>query len=208
MVGQIWKKQAAKWRRQLLMVSGTVALLGGMTVVVSLTTVGAQANGNPTLSLTIQSSGTGTCSTPTLCTGLADGDSVNVSGSGFSNNQSVAFRECNSDPAQPDVVWLGINVPVSCTRIRLSTSSGSGTISPTTFPVHAGVTGPQAPSTTDSCTTLSSDPIPTAHPRATPSSTPGTIRVRQQLPRLLRETPVTSLSPTSSGTKRAPRSAW
>ena len=41
---------------------------------------------------------------------------INVSGTGFSPGALASIVECNSDPAQPVILFLGNDIPVSCSR--------------------------------------------------------------------------------------------
>ncbi len=95
----------------------------------------------PTVTLAIKSSVAGTCN-GSLCKGLANGDVINVSGAGFSANQEASTLECNDDPLQPVIVFLGNAVPVSCTPIVIVSTSAKGTFGPSPFTVKTGQTGP------------------------------------------------------------------
>ena len=76
-------------------------------------------------------------------TGLTNGQSVNVTASGFAASSPGAVLECNNDAGQPTVSVLGNNVPVSCTNplLTLHTTDASGNLA-TTFSIVTGVTGP------------------------------------------------------------------
>jgi len=83
--------------------------------------------------------------------GLVNGEGVNVSGAGLTPNQTGAILECNSDPGQPTVTYVGIAIPVSCSPIfgspgnvifsTIVSTSAAGSFS-TTFIVHTGALGP------------------------------------------------------------------
>jgi len=95
------------------------------------------------------SAATGLTGTITITpnTGLTNGQSVTITGSGFSNGAIGNVLECNSDSAQPNVHVGGVvnsDISVSCNAPSLSklvTTTSSGTIS-TTFNVVQGTVGP------------------------------------------------------------------
>lgn len=82
-------------------------------------------------------------------TGLADGQSVTVSGSGLSASSTGAIVECSTATLQPTVAVLGNKIPVSCTNplAAIRTTDGSGNLSSSSFTVHTGVVGPPASGT-------------------------------------------------------------
>jgi hypothetical protein len=55
---------------------------------------------------------------------------VSLSGSGFQASSDGTYLECNSDPNQPTVSYLGSAIPVSCTS-PLETNQGPGIVSTT-----------------------------------------------------------------------------
>ena len=77
-------------------------------------------------------------------TGLTDGQSVTVSGSGFTASSTGAVIECSNASPQPTVTVLGNAVPVSCTNplSGLKTTGGDGSLASFGFTVHTGVVGP------------------------------------------------------------------
>lgn len=77
-------------------------------------------------------------------TNLTDGQTVNVSGSGFTPSTQGSIIECNDAKPQPTVSVFGNQVPVSCTNPinSLVKTDGSGNVPTTPFTVHAGVVGP------------------------------------------------------------------
>ncbi len=117
---------------------GVAALLVGAGL---LGTAMSASAATPTVTLAIKTSAAGTCSGST-CMGLAGGDVVNVSGAGFSAGQEASTLECNDDPLQPVIVFLGNAVPVSCTAIVIVSTSASGTFGPSAFTIKSGTTGP------------------------------------------------------------------
>lgn len=77
-------------------------------------------------------------------TGLTDGQSVTVSGTGFTAGSTGAVIECSNATPQPTVTVLGNAVPVSCTNplSGIHTTAGDGSLASTSFTVHTGVVGP------------------------------------------------------------------
>src|SRR5438132_1572777 len=82
-------------------------------------------------------------------TGLSNGQSITVAGSGLVASSTGTIVECNNDPNQPNVTVAGNAVPVSCTNplSTLITTDKNGTLAPKAFVVHTGVTGPAASGT-------------------------------------------------------------
>ena len=76
--------------------------------------------------------------------GLTNGQSVVVSGSGFAANSTGAVIECNNASLQPTVTVLGNAVPVSCTNplSGIKTTSSGGDLGSSSFTVATGVVGP------------------------------------------------------------------
>ena len=90
-------------------------------------------------------------------TGLADGQSISVSGTGYSATSTVVVVECNDDPNQPTVPLGPTAVGVSCSAPgSLTTSDGSGDVNNDPFTVHTGVLGP--PSTDSPLDSAGNDP--------------------------------------------------
>jgi hypothetical protein len=85
--------------------------------------------------------------TVTPNTGLSNGQSVSVSGSGFAAKSPGNVLECNSDPSQPTVALgspVSASISVSCTApsyTKLVVTSATGTMS-STFNVVSGTVGP------------------------------------------------------------------
>ncbi len=83
----------------------------------------------------------------TPATGLTNGQTVTITGSGFSNGAIGNILECNSDSAQPNVHLGGVvnsDVPVGCSApslMKLVTTTATGTVSGT-FDVIEGAVGP------------------------------------------------------------------
>jgi IPT/TIG domain len=87
-------------------------------------------------------------------TGLANGNSVSISGSGLDDSNIGGVMECSTVAGQPTVLVFGaLQVPVSCSNplSHTVTTTSSGDIPPgTTFPVATGVLGPPATGTDSS----------------------------------------------------------
>jgi hypothetical protein len=85
-------------------------------------------------------------------TGLTNGQSVTVSGSGFTASSTGGVLECNNDTSQPTVQVAGNNVPVSCTNplLHLKTTSSSGDLASFSFTVATGTVGPPTTGTDSS----------------------------------------------------------
>jgi hypothetical protein len=118
------------------LVAGTVLLVTNVT--------GASA-ATQTLTLTSTAAGV-TCdnSNPAMpvCSGLAGGDTITLVGKGFTPGSLASDIECNSDPSQPVILFLGNYVPISCTPLKLSDISATGGYNPPPFAVVQGTTGP------------------------------------------------------------------
>lgn len=100
---------------------------------------------------------TGTMSvTPT--TGLTNGESVSVTGSGFTPSGIGNFLECNDAPSEPNVALpspVSNSVGVGCSAISYSllvTVSSTGTISKS-FTISEGTVGPPCGKSTDAIAT-------------------------------------------------------
>lgn len=85
----------------------------------------------------------------TPATGLAGGDTVSVSGSGFAASSTGGILECNDDPGQPTSQVAGNAVPVSCTSplSKLVTTTTGGALPTTSFTIVEGTVGPPASGT-------------------------------------------------------------
>lgn len=81
--------------------------------------------------------------TVTPSSGLTDGQSVMVSGSGFTGTIG-GITECNNATGQPTVAFLGQQIPVGCSGPKVVQAPG-GTFSNQSFTVHAGTVGPPGP---------------------------------------------------------------
>ena len=102
-------------------------------------------------------SATGTLSvSPT--TGLTNGQSVTVTASAYPASAAGAVLECNSDAAQPTVLFAGNAIPVSCSNpfSSLHQTDASGNLS-TTFAVSTGVIGPPTAGTDSAGNAASAD---------------------------------------------------
>ncbi len=90
----------------------------------------------------------GAAITVTPSSGLFNGEIVSVHVSGLPPDDVGAIVECNNDPDQPTVSFVGIPVPVSCSdflagsfQSGIVTASASGTVDQT-FVAQTGVLGP------------------------------------------------------------------
>jgi len=112
----------------LLTVVGAVAVMAGGALVATNTAVVSGA-ATTTLSLSTTAAGA-SCndSNPSapVCSGLASGEVINVSGTGFSPGSLASIVECNSELAQPVILFLGVDVPDSCSPLSLVTIPSSG----------------------------------------------------------------------------------
>ena len=111
---------------RLITTLGVVAILsGGGLLAVSVVGVSGAATAT-TLSLTSTAAGV-TCnnSNPSdpVCSGLAAGDVVNVSGTHFTDGSLASVEQCNSDPTQPQILFLGNDIPVSCSALALTSNT-------------------------------------------------------------------------------------
>ncbi|MBV8161057.1 MAG: IPT/TIG domain-containing protein, partial [Acidimicrobiia bacterium] len=80
--------------------------------------------------------------TVTPSSGLTNGQTVTVSGSGFSGSIG-AVTECNTATGEPTVLVAGQQIPVSCSNplTALQNLTG-GAFSGKSFTVHSGTVGP------------------------------------------------------------------
>ncbi|MEI9914021.1 MAG: carboxypeptidase regulatory-like domain-containing protein [Candidatus Saccharibacteria bacterium] len=85
-------------------------------------------------------------------TGLSNGQVVSVSGSGFSANSTGSILECNNDPNQPTIEFVGNPVSVSCSNpfSELVTTNGGGNLPSTSFTIVSGTVGPPTTGTDSS----------------------------------------------------------
>ncbi len=122
------------------------------------------------------SSPTGASLIATPSTGLTSGESISVTGSGFSANSTGNVLECNDAPDEPTVALanpVGSSLAVGCTgptyRI-LATTSATGDLS-TSYDVMAGTVGPPC-GTGDIITTCPSTDSAGADPTADAANYP------------------------------------
>ena len=98
----------------LTMVIGSVLLATNVTIASAATT---------TLSLSSTAAGVTCDNTNTsapVCTGVAAGDVVAASGTGFDKGALASIEECNDITSQPVTLFLGADIPVSCTPISIT----------------------------------------------------------------------------------------
>jgi hypothetical protein len=115
-------------------VAGTVLAVTGLTIVAATATASAATGLTGTVTLT-------------PATGLTNGQTVTLTGSGFSHGAIGNILECNSDSAQPNVHLGGVvnsDVPVGCSApslMKLVTTTATGTMTGT-FTIIEGTVGP------------------------------------------------------------------
>jgi len=147
---------------------GVMALVSGAALI-GTSTMAAAAT--PTLSATVTSSSSGaTCGTTpvsgslppfsTLCSDLSGGDVISLKGAGFHASALGSSEECNADPTQPNILFLGNYIPVSCTPVAIVSTTSTGTFSGS-FTIKSGTTGPPATSSAPVCTNGSGSPVTT-----------------------------------------------
>ncbi len=121
-------------RSRLFALGAAALIIAGLTMVAS--TGSAFAAGNANVPMTV-----------TPDTGLSNGQSVTITGSGFTASSIGNVLECNSDAKQPMVnvpAPVSSTISVSCTAASYShlvTTSATGGLSGT-FPVVQGTVGP------------------------------------------------------------------
>ncbi len=128
--------------------AGTLLAITGLTIVAGTTSASAATGKTGTITITPD-------------TGLTNGQTITITGSGFTAGSIGNILECNSDSAQPNVMVGGLvnsSISVSCNApslTKLVTTTSTGTISGT-FNVVEGTVGPPCvttspPSTTAPC---------------------------------------------------------
>ncbi len=143
--------------------SRLVATIGVMTLLTGATMLGtavaAPTGTTPGVTLSLSSTAAGVKCNDTnpalpICTGLAANDTVQVSGTGFAAGAEASVEECNSDPAQPQIFFLGNDIPVSCTQLAITsigTGKTKGQLSQAKV-IKSGITGPPVAGEADTCT--------------------------------------------------------
>jgi hypothetical protein len=88
--------------------------------------------------------------TPGSC--LVAGVQVSVTAVGLVPQSIGSITECNSDPGQPTMSYLGATIPVSCSKPVIISTSATGTIPPAdqAFTITEGTVGPPATGTDSS----------------------------------------------------------
>jgi hypothetical protein len=142
---------------RLLATAGVMAVAGGGALVGLNVTGATAAASTTTLSLSSTSTGV-TCddSNPTapVCSNVAGGDVINVTGTGFASGAEASVVQCNDDPTQPQIFFLGNDIPVSCSALFIVTVGSKGTAKGVLTGTHTltqGVVGPPEPNLTDTC---------------------------------------------------------
>ncbi len=135
---------------RLLATIGVFAMVGGGFMLgVNITGANAAVStASTTLSLATTAAGAScndTNPTAPVCSGVAAGDVINVTGTGFAPGALASIVECNSEPTQPVIFFLANDVPVSCTMLSLVTIPSSGKTKGDltgTKTLVGGITGP------------------------------------------------------------------
>ena len=109
---------------------GASALLAGTALLGMAVAQAGAAGTHPTLNMTTDDTAA-VCdnSNPRapFCSNLKNGDVMHMAGANFIGGATATAIQCSSDPSQPVIVFLGENVPVSCSPLALSTINGDGT---------------------------------------------------------------------------------
>jgi len=145
-LGSWWAGRIALTTRLLVTVGVVAALAGGSLIGMTITAAAA----TPAIKLAVKTAPGAVCSGST-CSKLAGGDILTVTGSGFTKNELASILECNDEPSQPVILYLGNYVPISCTKIVIVATSKTGTYGPANFTLVAGTTGPPATPYTPTC---------------------------------------------------------
>jgi hypothetical protein len=128
---------------------GLVAVLAGGTLLAANVVGVSGAATTPTLHLTSTAAGV-TCdnSNPSapICSGLAAGDVVTISGGNFTAGSLASIEQCSSDPTQPQILFLGNDIPVSCSPLALTSISSKGVLAGTKT-MKTGTVGPPSAGT-------------------------------------------------------------
>jgi len=112
-----------------------LATAGVVTVVLGGTLLGtamaSTVTTTPGITLTLTTTAAGaTCNNTNkaapVCSGLAGGDVVSLKGTGFTPGATASIVQCNSDPTQPNLVFLGQYIPISCSALALTSIPASG----------------------------------------------------------------------------------
>jgi len=138
---------------RLLTAMGVLTLVVGTLLLA--TNVTSASAATQTLSLTSTAAGV-TCnnSNPSMpvCSGLAAGDVVTISGGRFTAGSLASIEQCSSDPTQPQILFLGNDIPVSCSALALTSISSKGVLAGTKT-IKTGTVGPPTAGT-PTCTEM------------------------------------------------------
>jgi len=90
-------------------------------------------NGVSASASALNTKGTGTTATVTVnpATCVVGGMNTTVTASGLVPSNVGSILECNADKGQPGVTYLGTFIPISCSKIAIFSTTGTGTL-PTT----------------------------------------------------------------------------
>ncbi|HTZ10594.1 MAG TPA: hypothetical protein VMB72_16080, partial [Acidimicrobiales bacterium] len=137
------------------MTSKFLATAGVITVLLGGTLLGTAVAGTVTttpgisLTITVPASTGATCNSSNhadpVCSNVAAGDVLTLSGTGFSPGATASIVQCNNDPSQPQIVFLGEYIPVSCSALALTSIGSKGAAKGTltgTHTIESGTVGP------------------------------------------------------------------
>ncbi|HTZ09716.1 MAG TPA: hypothetical protein VMB72_11615, partial [Acidimicrobiales bacterium] len=120
----------------LRLLSKVLAASGVGTLLIGAALLGTAVAGTVTttpgisLTLTVPASTGATCNDANKaspsCSNLKAGDVITLAGTGFSPGATASIVECNDDPSQPNVVFLGQYIPVSCSALALTSIPATG----------------------------------------------------------------------------------
>ncbi len=126
---------------------GVVAVLGGGTLLAA-NVVEVSAAATTTLHLSTTAAGASCNNTnpsAPVCSGLASGETVSVSGTGFSPGALASIVQCNSELSQPVIFFLGNDIPVSCSPLAIVTIPTTGANKGKLAGTHVLTTGTVGP---------------------------------------------------------------
>jgi hypothetical protein len=131
---------------------GILAIAGGGFILSNNATSAGAATTTLSLTATGRTCNDTNPSAP-ICSGMAAGDVVKVSGTGFSPGALASIVQCNSDPAQPVIFFLGNDIPVSCSPLAIVTIPSKGATKGDLSGTHTLTTGTVGPPLTGQPTT-------------------------------------------------------
>ncbi len=157
-IGLLFKRASRRSLLTILSIIGVTTLLAGGALISTSVSASTVSTPGTTLTLTTTAAGV-TCNNSNvldpICSGLAGGDVLTVTGTGFTPGATASIVQCNSDPNQPVISFLGEYIPVSCTALALTTISSAKLTSGDLTGAHtmvAGITGPPVTGFAPICT--------------------------------------------------------